>query len=133
MTTTSTSTRRPTKRAMFNTLLAIPEVAQNSDLVAFINNELDLLAKKSAGTDRKPTVKQTANEGYKLNIIEYLTPENGEEDKMATVTELWKNVPELANDDTMSNQRISAILRQMIEDGKVERVVEKRVAYFKLV
>lgn len=129
-TSTSTSTRRPTKRAMFNELLAIPEVAENPALVEFINNELSLLNKKSSSGTGKMTVKQTANEGYKLNIITYLS---SEEDKQATVTELWKNVPELANDETMSNQRISAILRQMIEENKIERVVDKRVAYFKLV
>lgn len=129
MTTTTTSTRRPTKHAMFNELLAIPEVAENPALVEFINNELDLLSKKSSGGASKPTAKQTANAGYKLNIIEYLS---SEENRQATVTELWKNVPELANDESMNNQRVSAILRQMIEDGKIERVVEKRVAYFKL-
>lgn len=130
MTTTSTSTRRPTKRDMYNKLLAIPEVAENPALVDFINNELNLLNKKSSSGTLKMTVKQTANEGYKLNIITYLS---SEEDKQATVTELWKNVPELANDETMTNQRVSAILRQMIEENKIERVVDKRVAYFKLV
>ena len=130
MTTTSTSTRRPTKRAMFNELLAIPEVSMKPELVEFINNELDLLNKKASSGTSKPTTKQTANNGYKLDIIEYLA---SEEDKQATVTELWKKIPALANDETMSNQRISAILRQMIEENKIERVVEKRVAYFKLV
>jgi hypothetical protein len=130
MTTTSTSTRRPTKRAMFNELLAIPEVNEKPELVEFINNELALLSKKASSGTSKPTANHTANEGYKLNIIEYLS---SEEDKQATVTELWKNVPELKNDENMSNQRISAILRQMIEENKIERVVEKRVAYFKLV
>lgn len=130
MTTTSTSTRRPTKRAMFNELLAIPEVSAKPELVEFINNELDLLSKKASSGTSKPTANHTANEGYKLNIIEYLS---SEEDKQATVTELWKNIPELKNDENMSNQRISAILRQMIEENKIERVVEKRVAYFKLV
>lgn len=129
-TSTSTSTRRPTKRTMLNELLAIPEVAENPALVEFINNELNLLSKKSSSGTGKMTVKQTANEGYKLNIITYLS---SEEDKQATVTELWKNIPELANDETMTNQRVSAILRQMIEENKIERVVEKRVAYFKLV
>ena len=130
MTTTSTSTRRPTKRAMFNELLAIPEVNEKPELVEFINNELDLLSKKASVGASKLTANHMENEGYKLNIIEYLS---SEEDKQATVTELWKNVPELKNDENMSNQRISAILRQMIEENKIERVVEKRVAYFKLV
>ena len=45
-----------------------------------------------------------------------------------TVTEIQKGCSECAE---MSNQRVSALLRQMKEDGKVERVEDKRKAYFK--
>ena len=129
MTTTNTSARRTTKREYFNILLSIEAVASNPDLVDFINNELELLAKKSSGTSSKPTVKQNQNGAYKNDILAYL---GSEEDKQATITEMWKNIESLANDETMSNQRISALVRQLIEEQRVERVVEKRVAYFKL-
>ena len=32
-----------------------------------------------------------------------------------------------------TNQKISSLLRQLVEDGKVRRYTEKRVAYFALV
>lgn len=129
MTTTSTSTRRLTKRDHFNTLLTIPEVANNPDLVAFIQNELGLLDKKSNSTDnKKPTARQTENAGLKEAILNYLRVGN-----TATITELMKNVPELAVIENLTNQRTSALVRQMVEvDKTVERFVEKRVAYFKI-
>ena len=37
--------RKPTKRDNFNALLAIPAVAENADLVAFIEHEIELLDK----------------------------------------------------------------------------------------
>ena len=129
MTTTSTSTRRLTKRDHFNTLLTIPEVANNPDLVAFIENEIDLLNKKSNSTgDKKPTARQAENAGLKEAILNYLRAGN-----VATITELMKNVPELAEVKELTNQRTSAIVRQMVEaDKTVERLVEKRTAYFKI-
>lgn len=130
MTTTSTSTRRLTKRDHLNTLLTIPEVANNPDLVAFIENERHLLDKKSnSAGDKKPTARQTENAGLKEAILNYLRGGN-----TATITELMKNVPELAEIENLTNQRTSAIVRQMVEvDKTVERFVEKRVAYFKIV
>lgn len=126
---TSTSTRRLTKRDHFNTLLTIPEVANNPELVAFIENERNLLDKKSNSTgDKKPTARQTENAGLKEAILNYLRVGN-----TATITELMKNVPELAAIENLTNQRTSAIVRQMVEvDKTVERFVEKRVAYFKI-
>ena len=49
---------------------------------------------------------------------------------LMTVTEVQKSCPELAD---LSNQRISALLRQLKDDKQVERVEDKRKAYFKAV
>ena len=51
-----------------------------------------------------------------------------EDDVLYTITDLLKNVPECAG---MSNQRVSAIVRIMREEKKVERIEEKRKAYFR--
>ena len=58
MTTNSTS-KKLTKRDHFNTLLTIPEVASNQILVDFINNELELLSRKSS-SDKKPNAANEA-------------------------------------------------------------------------
>ena len=130
MTTTNTSARRTTKREYYTILLGIEAVASNPELKAFVENELELLAKKSSSGTGKMTAKQNQNGAYKNDILAYL---GSEEDKIATITEMWKNIESLANDETMTNQRVSALVRQLIEEQRVERVVDKRVAYFKLI
>lgn len=130
MTTTNTSARRTTKREYYNILLGIEAVNSNPDLVAFIENEISLLDKKSnSSSDKKPTARQSENAGLKEAILAYLR-----QNDPATITELMKNVPELAAIENLTNQRTSAIVRQMIEiDKTVERLVEKRTAYFKAI
>lgn len=130
MTTTNTSARRTTKREYYNILLGIEAVNSNPDLVAFIENEISLLDKKSnSSSDKKPTARQSENAGLKEAILNYLR-----QNDPATITELMKNVPELVAIENLTNQRTSAIVRQMIEiDKTVERLVEKRTAYFKAI
>ena len=119
-----TNTKKITKRDYFNTLLGITEVKANDELVKFIEHELELLAKKNS-SEKKPTAVQVANEGIKSIIVETLA-ENG---KMMTISEMQKVNAELGE---LSNQRISALIRQLINDEKVIRVEEKRKAYFKI-
>ena len=71
--TTTNSTTKLTKRDHFNTLLTIEEVKSNPALVDFINNELNLLAKKNSA-DKKPTATQALNEELKTAILEYMKP-----------------------------------------------------------
>lgn len=117
--------KKMTKREKFEMLKAIPEVSVNEMLVEFIDHELDLLAKKNA-SEKKPTAQQVANEGLKDTIYDFLA-ESGE---MMTVTDIQKNCEGMAE---LSNQRVSALLRQMKDDGKVERIEDKRKAYFKAI
>ena len=79
------------------------------------------LAKRSNGK-RGMTTTQKANVGIKNTIAEVLL----EVDKPVTVTELIAN--EKLHDYT--NQKISALLRQMVEDGRVVKTIEKKKAYF---
>lgn len=117
--------KKMTKREKFEMLARIDEVASNPTLAEFIAHELELLAKKNSA-ERKPTAVQVANEGVKSVILEVLVANRN---KM-TISEMQKANAELGE---MSNQRISALIRQLIADGKVERLEEKRKAYFKAV
>ena len=117
--------KKMTKRDYFNALLNIAEVKANPELVKFIAHELELLAKKNS-SEKKPTAVQVANEGIKSVILETLAENGG---KM-TISEMQKASAELGE---LSNQRISALVRQLINDGKVERIEDKRKAYFKAV
>ena len=117
--------KKVTKREKFEMLKALSEVQANPMLTEFIDHELELLAKKNA-SEKKPTAQQVANEGLKQTIVDALTENGG----LMTVTDVQKSCDELAE---LSNQRISALLRQLKDDGKVDRVEDKRKAYFKAV
>jgi hypothetical protein len=120
--TTSTTTRKPTKRQMFEGLLAIPTLTQEQK--DFINHELELLSKKNSA-DKKPTAQQTANEAVKTAILDGM-----EVNRLYTITELIKEIPECAD---MTNQKVSALVRQLVDTGSVAKTVDKRKSYFSLI
>lgn len=112
--------KKMTKREMFEQIKShLTDPAE----VAFVEHELELLAKKNA-SEKKPTAQQVVNEGLKRTILDVLTENGG----LMTITDIQKSNAELAE---LSNQRISAIVRQMVGIS-VERVEDKRKAYFKV-
>ena len=117
------NTKKITKATRFNQLLSIDAVKSNPDLVAFIEHELELLAKKNA-SDKKPTATQIANNGIKETILNTLA-----DNKVMTITEMQKANADLAD---LSNQKISALVRQLIAEGFVKKEEIKRKAYFSL-
>lgn len=122
-----TKTNKLTKRDYFTILReAYPQNADNYDaVIAFIDHELELLAKKNSA-DKKPTATQVANDGFKTAILAHM----GENpNQLFTITDLIKSVPEIGE---LTNQRVSAIVRQMTEAGVIDRVEEKRKAYFRM-
>ena len=120
---TMANAKKMTKRDYFNTLLNMTDVKSNPKLVEFIEHELELLDRKNS-TDKKPTAQQTANEGIKTAILD-----NMAEGAKYTITDLIKSVPECAD---LTNQRVSALMRQLIEAKLVVRTEDKRKAYFSL-
>jgi len=111
-----------TKREKFEMLLAIEEVKANSLLVEFINHELELLAKKNSSDTKKPTAQQVANQSIQQAILGTMVANKG-----YTITDLIKTVPECAD---LTNQRVSALVKQLVDTNFVERREEKRKAYF---
>ena len=77
---------------------------------------------KKNSAERKPTATQTENVGLKSAIVEGM-----ESGKAYTISELMKAIPELAD---LTNQRVSALVRQLKDEGKVSREEIKRKAYF---
>ena len=105
-----------TKRDYFTRILSY---AHEEDK-AFIEHELDLLAKKNSG-ERKPTATQKENEAIKAAIVEGL----GE--NAWTIGEICKRVDVCKE---LSSQKVSALVRQLVLDEKVVRTEIKRKAYF---
>jgi hypothetical protein len=112
-----------TKREKFERLLAMAEVKGDKISVEFIEHELELLAKKNSA-DKKLTKVQEENEGIKKAILEGM-----EKNRFYTITEIMKEIEACKE---LSNQRISALVRQLKQDGLVIRKEEKGKAYFSL-
>ena len=114
-----------TKREMFSAILAIDAVAENAEMVEFLQHQIDLL--DSRNVMRKPTAKQTENEGIKDDICAILFENGGR-----------MRVSEIAQDARMEGyhpNKISALLRQMLPDvgdGRVVKEIEKKVSYFRV-
>lgn len=78
---------------------------------------------KKNSAEKKPTANQVANEGIKEAILSSM-----ESGKLYSITDLIKEVPACAD---LTNQKVSALVKQMISDNLVERVEEKRKAFFR--
>lgn len=109
--------------------IALNYVVENCELPeevkAKIESMIVALEKKSAKSgERKPTKTQVANEGFKAIIVD-----NMEHGRLYTITEIAKEMP---FGEELSNQRVSALVRQLKDAGIVVRTEEKRKAYFSL-
>jgi predicted transcriptional regulator len=116
------NTQKLTKAQKYGMLKDLAEVKANPILVEFIDHELELLAKKNS-SEKKPTAQQIANDLIKSAILEKM-----EVGRLYTITDLIKEIPECAD---LTNQRVSAVVRQMMASNLVERVEDKRKAYFR--
>lgn len=91
--------------------------------IEFIRNEMALLAKKNSSDNRKLTATQEANANYKALILEFLSmQESGK-----TCTEIAKGIDALSD---FNNQKIAALMRQLVEAGKVSKATVKGKSIF---
>ena len=109
-----------TKKEMFTMIKA--QVQDNAEMVAFIDHEIELLDKKAS--NKKATKTQEANVGIKSTILAVL-----EGSKSMTITEMQGASAELGE---LSNQKVSALVRQLVEAGEVVKTIDKKVSRFSL-
>ena len=109
-----------TKKEMFTMIKA--QVKDNAEMVAFIDHEIELLNKKAS--NKKATKTQEANVGIKSTILAVL-----EGNKSMTVTEMQGASAELGE---LSNQKVSVLVRQLVEAGEVVKTINKKVSRFSL-
>ena len=110
--------KKMTKKDMFKAIMDNYNLTANE--VEFLEHEIELLDKKNS--NRKPTKAQSENEGIKTSIIEGMV-----EGKAYTITEMIKSIPAISG---FTNQKVSALVRQLKDDGLVIRTLEKDKAYF---
>lgn len=119
--------KKMTKRDYFNGLLGVIKNHKDSienyeDFKAFIEREIELLNKKRSNS--KPTKTQIENEKIKEKILEVLTDVN----EVMTISELM-TADGLEN---YSNQKLSVLCHQLVNEHKVVNTKVKKVSYFKI-
>lgn len=78
---------------------------------------------KKSSAEKKPTKTQEANKALS-EVVLSLMREHG---APMTVTEVFNAMPE---GSVSSTQKVSALVRALLLEGKVVKTVEKRVSYF---
>ena len=112
--------KKMTKKEMF--AMIMEEVKGNAEMVAFLEHEIELLNKKKGSADSKKNAEQIA-------IMEVIKATLFATQKPMTVSELMKANVELG---VLSNQKVSAMLKKLVDNGEVAKTVEKKVSYFSL-
>ena len=109
-----------TKREMYNEILAV--VADNAEMVEFINHEIELLNRKSSAV-RKPTKNQLENEEFKTLILDHLAFV----DESKSIKELQTEIPEISE---LTNQRVTHMLTDLVKNGKLTKEYVKKVPFY---
>ena len=109
---------------MYEELLAIPTLTEEQK--NFLAKRIEITQKKNAsgsGENAKPTKTQLENEGIKDTIVSVLTT------TPTTITDLIKSSADLAG---YTNQKVSALLTQLLKERRVVRTEVKGKAHYAL-
>ena len=119
--------RKITKKEYFGQLREI--VKDNAELVEFIDHEIELLARKNTGNSQTKVQKEN------VEVAKMLVDELAKLGRAVTITELMNEsntVKEftLENGNKLTNQKISAIFKQLVESKEIVKVTDKKKSFF---
>lgn len=118
-------TKKMTKKEMFTMVAKVvenSEVENKAEMLEFIAHEVQLLEKKNSKTGQTKTQKE--NEVLMVQLFEALS----EFDRPVTVSEFMKESNhEIA---TLSNQKLSALFKKLVDSQKVVKTIEKKKSFF---
>ena len=109
---------KKTKREFFGEIKEI--VKGNAELVAFIDHELELLDKKTSAKSTKVNTEQ-------VELMDKIVNALNEIGRSVTISELQKENAEMAE---YSNQKLSAMLKKLVDNKQVTKMVDKKKSYF---
>ena len=111
-----------TKKEVIGMMMNEEVIKANPTYVAYLENELALLSKKAQ--NKKATKTQEQNIGIKATILKVLAIIGS-----GTVTDIQNGNEELS---ALSNQKVSALVRQLVESGEVVKTTDKKKSIFSL-
>ena len=119
--------KKMTKKEMF-TLIATLN-ADYKAIVDFCNHEIELLDNKKSNGNKKANEKVAKEVEIVYNALVSV-------DRAVTASELIAetDLTALKNESgVVSTQKVSALLKKLVDSGKVEKYTEKKTTYFKIV
>ena len=119
---------RKTQKDLFGEIRAIVEQYGTQEQVDFIDKKVAQLDKKAES--KGMTATQKTNEVLKDIILENLKAL----DRAVTINELQANDERLqtVNGEPISNQKMSALLKPLVDSKVVVKTIDKKKAYFSI-
>lgn len=120
--------KKMTKKEMFTMVMEVvanSTVENKAEMENFIAHEIELLEKKSSKSGQSKTQKE--NEILKAEILESFK----EIEIPVTVSE-FQNLTRFRPENEFSNQKVSALLNQLVKNGLLVKTIEKKKSYFSL-
>lgn len=118
--------KKMTKKEMF-TLIAT-ELAGNPAIVEFCNHEIELLDRKKSNGNAKANEKMEKSVELVYNALVQVN-------RAVTTSELIAetDLSALANESkVVSTQKVSALLKKLVDSGRVEKYTDKKKTYFNI-
>lgn len=119
--------KKMTKKEKFELILA--QVAGDEMLTEFIKHEIELLSSKRSKGNAK---KNMEHEAFMDLIRDVLSEAQAPMQCNAIAKDARLQAFEWRDGSSTSSQRVSAMLRKMVESGDVIKSFEKKVSYFTL-
>jgi len=115
--------KRITKKDNYSALLSIVTELGREDLINFVNHEIELLDNRAS----RNTLTKTQKEN--LELVEKIYTALVEIARPATIADLQELNSEIGD---LSNQKVSALLKKLVDSERVVKVTEKGKAYFSI-
>lgn len=117
------SEKRVTKKERFGEILGILEGMEGTEaLVEFVNKEIETLGKRKSAK----TATQKENEVLVEKLFDILA-KNAE---AMTATQVLEVAQAEGVEGVNTNQKVSALLKKLVDAGRVVKVMDKKKAYF---
>ena len=119
--------KKITKKEMFLQVIALAQGEEISvsvdEIMEFARHEIDLLNKKANSKSKK----EKANDAENIRLSDLILEVLLNSEKALTISEIM-----VKNDDlgALSNQKVSALMKKLVDGGQVVKTVNKGRSYF---
>lgn len=119
--------KKMTKKEMFTLIASLN--ASNQAIVDFCNHEIELLDNKKSNGNKKANEKVAKETEIVYNALVAVGRAVSASELIAET-----DLSALENESgVVSTQKVSAMLKKLVESGKVEKYTDKKKTYFKIV